>query len=183
MKTIFLVDDNDVNLITAEKALAWKYNVYTLPSASGLFELLNDIIPDLILLDIVMPDMNGFEVMEKLKSNEKYANIPIIFLTSRNDTETEAHGFNLGAVDFISKPFSPPVLLSRIETHLSIDEIIRDRTDMLQQRTERLQKLKNSMVSVLAEMLESRDKTTGGHIERTSAYLKLLINEMIKRGL
>ena len=174
MKSIFIVDDNDVNLITAEKALTNQFQVYTLPSAIEMFELLKDITPDLILLDILMPEINGFEAMISLQEDPRYSQIPVIFLTSRNDPVTEAMGLELGAVDFVSKPFSEPVLINRIITHLKIDDIIH-------QRTERLQRLKNSMVSVLAEMLESRDRTTGGHIDRTSSYLRLLINAMIEK--
>jgi len=181
VKTIFIVDDNDVNLIAAEKTLSKHYNVYTLPSAANMFELLNDIIPDLILLDIIMPEMDGLEAMAKLKVNTRYLDIPVIFLTNKNDSVTETLGFEMGAVDFISKPFSESVLLNRIKTHLNIDEIIRDRTALLQQKTESLQRLKTSMVSVMAEMLESRDKATGGHIERTTEYLRVLINAMIER--
>jgi putative two-component system response regulator len=183
LKTIFIVDDNDVNLISAEKALSKHYNVFTLQSALNMFELLNKVIPDLILLDILMPEMNGLEAIAKLKTDDRYLHIPVIFLTSKKDEETEIHGFELGAVDFVSKPFSEAVLKNRVRTHLEIDEIIRDRTAMYKQQTEKLQKIKNSMVSVLAEMLESRDKTTGGHIERTSAYLRLLINAMIERNI
>jgi putative two-component system response regulator len=183
VKTIFIVDDNNVNLLTAENALSDHYNVYTLPSAHGMFELLNDLIPDMILLDIIMPEISGYDAMRLLKADIRYSHIPVIFLTSKKDPGTEAQGFELGAVDFITKPFSGIVLLNRIKTHLNIDEIIRKRTSELEVRTEKLTRLKNSMVSVLAEMLESRDKTTGGHIERTSAYLRLIINKMIKSGI
>jgi putative two-component system response regulator len=183
LKSIFVVDDNDVNLVAAERALSKNYNVFTLPSAANMFELLNSVVPDLILLDIIMPGMSGLEAMSKLQTNSRYLDIPVIFLTSKKDEETEAYGFELGAVDFISKPFSEAVLKNRVRTHLEIDEVIRDRTAMYQMQTERLQKIKDSMVSVLAEMLESRDKTTGGHIERTSAYLRLLINAMIERDI
>jgi putative two-component system response regulator len=181
VKTIFVVDDNDVNLLTAEKILSDQYNVFTLHSASDMFELLNDVVPDLILLDIMMPEIDGFEAIKELKTNVRYSDIPVIFLTGVKEAEVEAHGFELGAVDFISKPFSETVLINRIKAHLNIDEVIRDRTAKLEQKTDSLQRLKNSMVSVMAEMLESRDKTTGGHIERTSEYLRLLINAMIER--
>jgi len=181
LKTIFVVDDNDVNLLTAEKILSDHYNVFTLQSASYMFELLNDVIPDLILLDIMMPEIDGLEAMKKLTASVRYSYIPVIFLTSVKDAKMEALGFELGAVDFISKPFSENVLINRIKTHLNIDEIIRGHTVKLEQKADSLQKLKNSMVSIMAEMLESRDKTTGGHIERTSEYLRLLINAMIDR--
>ena len=115
MKTIFVVDDNDVNLLAAEEALSEHYRVFTLPSASGMFELLADIKPDLILLDILMPEMNGFEALKLLKADKLYADIPVIFLTGKNEAATKAQGLELGAVDFILKPFSGPVLLDHIK--------------------------------------------------------------------
>ena len=129
MKMIFVVDDTNINLIAAEEALSDDYNVITLSSASRMFVILNKVIPDLILLDILMPDMDGFEAMEKMKSDTKYADIPVIFLTSKSDENTESRGFKMGAVDFISKPFSKPVLLNRIETHLDMESKIRERTE------------------------------------------------------
>jgi putative two-component system response regulator len=122
-----------------------------------------------------MPEMNGFETLIKLKEASKWADIPIMFLTGRNDAEVEARGFEMGAVDFVTKPFSAPVLLNRIKTHLDIDELIRERTSQLH-------RLQNSIISVLADMVENRDKGTGGHIERTSIYIRILIEEMKIRG-
>jgi len=175
VKTIFIVDDSDTNLSMAEAAIEDQYRVMTMPSAERMFTLLLKVIPDLILLDIEMPVMNGFEALKKLKSEHYWADIPVVFLTGRNDPEVEAQGFKLGAVDFITKPFSAPVLLNRIKTHLDIDMIIRE-------RTAQLHRLQNSIVSVLANIVENRDKATGDHIERTSAYIKILINEMAKYG-
>jgi len=182
MKTVFVVDDSDVNLLTAEETLSKQYRVFTLPSAAGMFGLLNDIMPDLILLDIVMPEMDGFEALKLLKANPLYSCIPVIFLTSLDDAGTEALGLETGAVDFISKPFSKRVLLSRLKTHLKIEALVRERTEMLQRRTEKLQKLQDSMVAVLSDMLERRDKTTAGHVERTSIYTKILVSGMMRRG-
>jgi len=176
MKTIFVVDDSDTNLSTAEKALEKLYRVMTIPSAAKMFSLLEKVPPDLILLDIEMPDIDGFLALERLKTNSSWANIPVVFLTGRTDTEVEVRGFQNGAVDFILKPFSEPVLLNRIRTHLNIDELIRE-------RSAQLNRLQNGIVSVLANLVESRDKDTGGHIERTSAYIKILLNEMKKRGI
>ncbi|GBU26767.1 two-component system response regulator [Treponema sp. R8-4-B8] len=175
MKTIFVVDDSDTNLSMAEEALDRQYRVMTMPSAAKMFSLLGKITPDLILLDIEMPEMDGFEALKRLKSESLWANIPVVFLTGHTDAAVEVHGFEMGAVDFITKPFSAPVLINRIKTHLEIDELIRE-------RTAQLNRLQNSIVSVLANIVESRDKGTGGHIERTSAYIKILINEMKKRG-
>jgi len=130
-----------------------------------------------------MPDIDGFEALGRLKSDARYEDIPVIFLTSKSDAVTEAYGFKMGAIDFISKPFSKPVLLNRIESHLDMECKIQERTIMLQQRTEKLLRLQNSMVSILANMVEGRDKLTGRHIERTTSYIKILLEAMLQRGL
>ena len=186
MKTIFVVDDNRTNLLVAEDALSGYYEVITQLSASTMFELLEEAIPDLILLDIMMPEMDGFAALKILKEDTRYADIPVVFLTSKNDTETEALGFERGVIDFIRKPFSAPVLLNRIKSILHMESIIRERTDLLHKQaetllhqTEKLLKLQNSTVSVLAHMVASRDKLTGKHIERTAAYLKILLAYMV----
>jgi putative two-component system response regulator len=176
MKTVFVVDDSDTNLSMAESALENLYRVMTMPSAAKMFSLLEKVIPDLILLDIEMPETDGFTALRKLKTINAWANIPVMFLTGRNDSEVEVQGFELGAIDFVTKPFSESVLINRIKTHLDIDEIIRE-------RTAQLNRLHNSIISVLANLVESRDKGTGGHIERTSEYIKILINEMKNQGL
>jgi putative two-component system response regulator len=175
MNTIFVVDDSDTNLSMAESALEDQYRVLTMPSAIKMFSFLEKMIPDLILLDIEMPEMNGLDALKKLKSHEAWKNIPVIFLTGRIDETVEVHCFELGAVDFITKPFSAPVLLKRIKTHLDIDKAIRERSTQIS-------RLQYSIVSVLANVVESRDKINSGHIERTSEYIKILINEMKKRG-
>jgi len=175
MNTIFVVDDSDTNLSMAESALEDQYRVLTMPSVIKMFSLLEKMIPDLILLDIEMPEMNGLDALIKLKSYDAWKNIPVIFLTGRTDETIEVHCFELGAVDFITKPFSAPVLLKRIKTHLDIDKAIRE-------RSAQISRLQYSIVSVLANVVESRDKINTGHIERTSEYIKILINEMKKRG-
>jgi putative two-component system response regulator len=157
LKTIFVIDDSDTNLSMAETVLEDKYSVMTMPSAAKMFSFLEKITPDLILLDIEMPEINGFTALEGLKSSTKWSEIPVIFLTGRNDAEIEARGLEMGAVDFVTKPFSAPVLLNRIKIHLDIDGIIREKTYQLNQ-------LQNSIISVLADMVENRDKGTGGHI-------------------
>ena len=175
MKTIFAFDDSDMNLTKAKQALTGHYRVLTMPSAERMFALLEKITPNLILLDIEMPGMDGFTALKKLMEEEKTAKIPVMFLTASTDEEVEARGFELGAVDFVSKPFSTSVLLNRIATHLHIDEIIK-------KRTARIEQLQNGIILVTAAIVENRDKLTGGHIERTSLYLKLMIDEMLTKG-
>jgi putative two-component system response regulator len=175
MKTIFVVDDNRTNLLMAKNALESRYRVLTMSSAMKIFALLEKVAPDLILLDIEMPEMDGFEALLCLKSSPLYAGIPIIFLTSYIDDAIEARGFELGVVDFITKPFSIPVLLNRIKTHLDIDELIRE-------RTARIKRLQDGIVTVLADVVEERDKETGGHNDRTAAYVGILLTAMKERG-
>jgi len=173
MKTIFAVDDSDTNLSIVKKALENHYRIYTMPSALKMFEFLKKITPDLILLDIEMPEMDGSEALKLLKANPLYADIPVIFLTSFSDDEIEANGFELGVVDFVTKPFSSHVLLNRIKTHLDIDDLIR-------KRTTRIKRMQNGIVTVLADVVEERDEETGGHNDRTAAYVKIMIEGMIK---
>ena len=182
VKTIFVVDDNDTNLSMAKEALKEQYRVMTMPSAEKMFDLLEKITPDMILMDIGMPDIDGFEALQRLKKNSVQADIPVVFLTGMTDTAVEVRGFQLGVIDFIIKPFSAPVLINRIKTHLDIDDLIRERTSQLQEKTVRLQNIQNGIVFVLADMVENRDQVTGGHIERTTTYIKILIEVMISCG-
>jgi diguanylate cyclase (GGDEF)-like protein len=119
-KKIIVVDDNLENLTALKDTLKNTYEVYTCPSALKMFDLLEHFLPDLVLLDVEMPDMNGYEAAKKLKDNEKYKQIPFMFLTIRDDVKSEIDGLNLGAVDYIHKPFAAPVLLQRIKTHLAL---------------------------------------------------------------
>jgi len=122
MKTIFVVDDNDVNLIKAKQALAGSYRVLTFPAAARIFEFFEKIMPDLILLDIEMPDMDGFTALQKLAEDKRTAKIPVIFLTAAADDAAEARGLELGAVDYVTKPFSDSALLDRVAMHLPTED-------------------------------------------------------------
>ena len=181
-RTIFVVDDNDTNLSMAKEALKDQYKVLTLPSAEKMFALIEKVTPDLILLDIEMPEMDGFQALQQLKNTSEYADIPVIFLTGMTDAKIEVRGFQLGAVDFVTKPFSAPVLINRIRTHLNIDELIRERTIQLQQKTAQLQALQNGIVFVLTDIVEYRDRATGGHMNRTDSYLRILLDSLLEHN-
>ena len=174
-KTIFVVDDNDTNLAVAKEVLKDEYRVMTMPSAAKMFSMMEKIIPDMILLDIEMPEVDGYDTLRKMKSHDSFADIPVIFLTGKTDISSEIQGFQLGAVDFITKPFSPPIMLNRIKSHLHIDAIIHERTSQIK-------RLKNAIVFSFADIVEKRDKDTGGHIDRTSEYMDVLVNAMIERN-
>jgi len=176
VKTIFVVDDVSIDLTQVEDALEDVYNVMTFLSASRMFAVLDKVTPDLILLDIVMPEMDGFAILEKLMANEITSKIPVIFFTVSIDNNVEARCLELGAVDFITKPFSPLVLRHRIAHQLHVSDIIK-------KRTERIEQLQNNIIFVLADMVESRDKLTSGHVERTSIYVEIIAEAMQERGL
>jgi len=135
-KKIIAVDDNIENLTALKNTLKDLYEVYPCPSASKMFSLLEHVQPDLILLDVEMPEMNGYEAAKKLKSESQTGEIPIIFLTSMSDAQSEIEGLAIGAIDYIRKPFVAPLLLQRIKTHLSIMEQEMQIKHLLELKTE-----------------------------------------------
>jgi putative two-component system response regulator len=118
MRTIFIVDDNEANRVSAKVALGDAYSTYAMPSAAKMFELIEEITPDLILLDIEMPEMGGFEALEILKTMPAFKDIPVVFLTAKNDTTSVLAGIMKGVNDYITKPFVSEMLIERVEKHL-----------------------------------------------------------------
>jgi putative two-component system response regulator len=182
---IMLVDDNPSNLTAGKELLKDHYEVFPLPSAERLFELLEKVTPDLILLDIEMPVMNGYEALKRLKQSVSWRHIPVVFLTAMSSEESELEGLNLGAVDYIFKPFSPPLLRKRIENHLLLESQRRSLAEYneslqkkVQEKTRQVVELQSSLLTAMSELVESRDSVTGGHIERTQSYLELLVTRM-----
>ena len=184
---IFLVDDNPINLNAGKTALQDRYTVVTIPSGDKLLSTLEKTKPDLILLDVEMPDMSGYDALKKLKANPRTAEIPVIFVTGKSEAADEFLGLSLGAVDYIAKPFSPPLLLKRIELHLLLqsqnNELRRFNeklVTMVEERTNDITMLENAIIVWAAEMVEFRDKETGRHIERVQKYLEILFHAMEK---
>ncbi|MDR1243381.1 MAG: response regulator [Deltaproteobacteria bacterium] len=182
---IMLVDDNMANLTMGKTMLKNLYEVYAMPSAAKLFELLEHVTPDLILLDVIMPEMDGYEAIRRLKADPVLADIPVIFITSKNDELSELEGLSLGAIDYIGKPFSAALLLRRIENHLllvsqkkSLKNYNDNLKDMVNKKTGQIFELQNAVLSTVADMLEFRDDATGGHVSRTQMYLELLVDKL-----
>ena len=117
---ILAVDDTPENLDVVKGILAPHYTVKVAISGPMALKIVEKQPPDLILLDIMMPDMSGYEVCERLKSNPETSHIPVIFLTAMEQTKDEASGFDLGAADYITKPVNPPILEARVKTHLAL---------------------------------------------------------------
>ena len=195
-KKIILVDDNMSNLTQGRNMLKPFYEVYPAPSSAKLFEIMENVLPDLILLDIDMPEMNGYETIKMLKANDRFADIPVIFLTAKSDDDSELEGLDLGAMDYVSKPFAASLLQKRIANQLLIVQQkkdlladkaeLKDYTENLEQkvheRTTEIFNLQNSVLATIADLVEFRDDDTGGHTVRTRNYVEVLMNELFRSG-
>ena len=175
-KTILIVDDNKLNIVTARDVLKDDYLLIEAQSAKEAFEILERKIPDLIILDIVMPEMDGYEMIKKLKASRRFKKIPVIFLTAETDPESEVKGFDLGAVDFIIKPFIAPVMKRRVKTQLELLSYEYSLLEMVEKKIEENDKLQYLLSAGFAELVESRDGVTGGHIKNTLIYFEAFVN-------
>jgi putative two-component system response regulator len=143
--------------------------------------------PDLILLDIMMPGIDGYEVCRRLKQDPVTADIPVIFLTAKTEVEDEQMGFDVGCVDYITKPISPPIVLARVKTHLllkSARDFLKDQNAFLEaevaRRTREVQVIQDVTIMAMGSLAETRDNETGNHIRRTQHYVKALAERLRK---
>jgi len=194
---VILVDDNPANLRIGKNVLSEKFTVATAPSAEKMFTLLENNSPAIILLDVDMPEMNGYEAIKVLKSKPQTQEIPVIFVTGRTESDDEIAGLSLGAIDYITKPFQPQLLIKRIEVHLLVEaqkrklekqavelQYFNDNLQkMVEEKTENVIDLQNALLKTMAELVECRDDITGGHIERTQKGIKILLDEIERSGL
>ena len=195
-RTIVMVDDNLTNLNIGKNMLNTFYQVIPLTSAEAMFETLEEVTPDLIVLDIEMPEMDGYEAIKKLKSDDRLKNIPVIFLTAKEDPKSEVEGLDLGASDYVTKPISAPILLKRIEKELMFEEQRKELLDsreelknhlstletIVRNKSDAVIRMESAVFETVIDMVEFRDKYTGGHVVRTQKYLAALLEEMLKEG-
>jgi len=180
--TILVIDDTPENLSLMHALLKDLYLVKGANNGErGLHIAMGDPPPDLILLDIMMPGIDGYTVCTRLKDDPKTRDIPVIFLTAKSETADEEQGFALGAVDFIAKPVSPPIVLARVRTHLALKataDFLRDKNTYLEaevsSRTREVNAIQDVTILALASLAETRDSDTGNHIRRTQHYVRAL---------
>lgn len=172
---VVIVDDDPVNLMLAKQVLSTQYQLTTLTSGAALLSLLEDNIPDMILLDILMPKMDGYEVIKMLHEHEEWKDIPVIFLTGQKDIQSERDGFALGAKDFITKPFDNVVMMSRIHMQMELHQYQTQLQQIIDKKANEVENLQHVITVSWAEVIESRDGTTGSHVRNTTRYFHALL--------
>lgn len=182
-ETILVVDDDPTNLRFLQEILKYSYKVYAAPSGERALMFLENKIPNLILLDIEMPGMSGYDVIVKLKSDYRWSEIPVVFLTAQEGRDKEQQAFKLGAVDYILKPISSGVVLSRVNLHMQLEGYKQNLEQLVQIKTAQLQKTQDSILDMLSNVTAYRDNETGAHIKRTTFYVQLLIDSLISQNL
>lgn len=184
--TILVVDDTPDNLMLMHSLLKADYKVKVANGGEKALKIVSsDAPPDLILLDIMMPEMDGYEVCRQLKANAATRDIPVIFLTAKAEIEDERRGLELGAVDYITKPISPPIVLARVKTQLSLKasaDFLRDKNEFLEQevtrRTREVAAIQDVTILTMASLAETRDSDTGNHIRRTQYYILAIAKKL-----
>lgn len=179
MKRIIAVDDNVTNLKMVERVLKDKYKLVLVKSGEKALTYLENNLVDLILLDIVMPEMDGFQVFESIKQLDNSNNsVPVVFLTADTEVGSEVKGLNMGAMDFIKKPFIPEVMLNRIENILELSELMKDLEYKVQEKTRQIEQISFETIATIASMIEAKDSYTKGHSVRVSEYSARLAKEL-----
>jgi len=181
MKTILVVDDVETNIDILLELLGDKYDVLVALDGKSALNLVEEEHIDLILLDIMMNEMDGFEVIQKLKINPKTKNIPVIFITAKTDEDSIEKAYELGGVDYITKPFRAREVLSRISNHLYLseqniilEEKVKEKTIELRELNKELELTQKEIVFTMGMIGEKRSKETGNHVKRVALYSEVL---------
>jgi len=173
-ETILVVDDAPENIDVLSGILSGIYKIKAATSGEKALKIAFANAPDLILLDIMMPDMDGLEVIRKLKEDPRTKNIPVIFVTAKGEVADEALGFELGAVDYITKPVSPPIVLARVQAQLALYDQNRTLETRVRQRTAELNETRQEIIKRLGRAAEFKDNETGMHVIRMSHYSRII---------
>ncbi|HXC37332.1 MAG TPA: two-component system response regulator [Burkholderiales bacterium] len=185
-RTVLIVDDTAENLTLMHSLLTDHYRTRIANNGErALKAAATEPIPDLVLLDIMMPGMDGYEVCRRLKADPVTRLIPVIFLTAKTEVEDEQAGFDVGAVDYITKPISPPIVMARVKTQLELKaaaDFLRDKNTYLesevQRRTREVQVIQDVTIMAMGSLAETRDNETGKHIRRTQNYVRALARQL-----
>jgi putative two-component system response regulator len=185
---VLIVDDTPENLTIMNGLLKDAHRTKVANSGERALKLaVAEPRPDLVLLDIMMPGMDGYEVCRRLKADAATRDVPVIFLTAKTQVEDESRGFEVGCVDYITKPISPPIVLARVRTHLALKaaaDFLRDKNEYLAaevaRRIKQISIVQDVTILAMASLAETRDNETGNHIRRTQHYVRALALELRK---
>lgn len=175
--TILIVDDTPENIDVLRNLLGDNYRIKAALNGEKALSMIGNSLPDLILLDIMMPNMSGYEVCSILKKNHITANIPVIFVTAKSQEEDETKGFELGAVDYITKPFFPAVVHQRVQTQLELYKYRQKLEELVNEKTKQLKETQNQIIATLGTAAEFKDNETGLHVVRMAHFSKILAEE------
>jgi putative two-component system response regulator len=178
-KKVLIVDDTPENIYILTDILNDQYDVSVATTGEKALKIVS-MVPDidLILLDIMMPELDGYEVCAKLKADPDTAKIPVIFVTALTEEENEAKGLELGAVDYITKPFNPALVSARVKNHLELKNYRDKLEEMVREKTSELEITRDAMIESLGLLAENRHLETGSHIKRTKKYVRLLAEKL-----
>ncbi|OBY88773.1 MULTISPECIES: response regulator [unclassified Pseudomonas] len=184
--TVLIVDDAPENLTLLSELLKLLYRVKAARTGEKALQIArSEEPPDIILLDVMMPGMNGFEVCRRLREDPQTCHIPVIFITAQGTADNEIRGLELGAVDYLTKPINPPTVLMRVDNQLRIKaagDFLRDQNEFLEQeiqrRTRELAAIQDVTILAMASLAETRDNETGNHIRRTQHYISALAEHL-----
>ena len=185
-KTVLIVDDTRENLTVIGQLLRPDYHVRVANSGQRALQVADsEPKPDLILLDVMMPEMDGYQVLQRLREQATTRDIPVIFVTAMNADEDEERGLSLGAVDYVTKPIKPALLLARVRAHLELksarDALSRQNAELdaeVHRRMAENDLIKDFSLNALATLAEKRDNETGNHLRRTQAYIEALMEQL-----
>jgi putative two-component system response regulator len=175
---ILAVDDVHLNLDILEAILNDVYDITTVDSGALALELMVDDQPDLVLLDLSMPEMDGFEVMRRMRANPITERIPVIIVTAEQDDYSEEKGLNLGAVDYIRKPYNSDIIRIKIRNHIELKAYRDNLIGMVDERTQELTAAHEAIIMGMSLLSESRDGITGSHLARIKLQTRLLANKL-----
>lgn len=178
MKCILVVDDSTTNLKFVESVLKDKYKLILVKSGEQALKYLVKNPVDLVLLDLIMPEMDGFETFEKIKELEFNREVPVVFLTADMDVDSEIKGLDMGAFDFIRKPFVPKVMLNRINHILQLEELNKNLEEKVEEKTVQIEMLSFEIIATIASMIEAKDSYTKGHSIRVAEYSAILADAL-----
>lgn len=177
---ILVVDDTKTNIEVLENVLMDFYDVYVAKNGKKALEIAEKVLPDLILLDVMMPEMNGYETLKVMREMDTLKDIPVFFLTAKSDNESEQTGLDLGAVDYIGKPFNPQLVLLRVKNQLEYKRQRDHLHELVDEKTADLRRTLKVMLTSLGSLAEFRDPETGEHIKRTQVIVQRLAEVLQK---